>query len=329
MLVVGAGGLGVPVLQYLCAMGTGRIGIVDGDRLQLSNLQRQVLYATAEVGRPKALLAAERLRSLNPELQIEACAEPLHTGNALRLIGDYDLVVDATDSFPARYLINDACVILGKAWVFGAVHQYEGQLSVFNLAGGPTYRCLFPVQPGPQEIPDCELGGVLGIVPGLVGARQALEAVKVLTGIGKPLSGTVLMLDFLRDTEFRMGLKPVEANRLIKALQERYELGCGAGRTIGAGRMQDLVRTGNALLWDVREPDEFAAGHLPGALSVPLDQIGAAAGQIGSERPLIVYCQKGSRSARAAELLAKLRPGLQVFSLEGGIAACPPELYAQ
>lgn len=327
VLVIGAGGLGVPVLQYLCAMGVGRIGVVDGDVLQLTNLQRQVLYSTADLGKPKALLAAQRLHALNPEPAVEAVAAHIHTGNALQLISAYDLIVDATDNFSARYLINDACVICGKPWVFGAVHQYEGQLSVFNFEGGPTYRCLFPSQPGPQEIPDCELGGVLGVIPGMIGVRQALEAVKVLTGIGKPLSGVVLMQDFLRDSEYKMKLKPVAANLRIRGLQDSYELDCGYTNQIDVNGMQQLLREGRTLLWDVREPDEFAAGHLLNAVSVPLGVVEGAANAIGSAKTLIVYCQKGSRSATAAERLISSFPGLQVFSLKGGINACPPELY--
>jgi molybdopterin/thiamine biosynthesis adenylyltransferase/rhodanese-related sulfurtransferase len=329
VLVIGAGGLGVPVLQYLCAMGVGKIGIVDGDVLQLTNLQRQVLYSTSDVGKPKVMLAAERLRNLNPEAIVEPVDENIHTGNALQLIGAYDLVVDATDNFSARYLINDACVICGKPWVFGAVHQYEGQLSVFNFEGGPTYRCLFPNQPGPQEIPDCELGGVLGIIPGLIGARQALEAVKILTGIGKPLSGIVLMQDFLRDSEYKMKLKPVAGNLQLRELKQSYESDCGIKNEIGPSEMQDFLRDEKAILWDVREPDEFAAGHLWNAVSVPLSGVEAAARQIAANEILIVYCQKGSRSAVAAERLAESFPGLRVFSLKGGIDTCPPELYAQ
>lgn len=328
VLVVGAGGLGVPVLQYLCAMGVGRLGIVDGDHVQLGNLQRQVLYRMADIGALKAECAAAQLRQLNPDIKIDVVPQMLDTENALPLIAGYDLVIDATDAFSARYLINDACVILGKPWVFGAVHQYEGQLGVFNFNGGPTYRCLFPNQPRAEEIPDCDLGGVLGVIPGIVGSRQALEAVKILCGIGNSLSGVVLTMDFLHDTEYRMRLKPVVGNLRISSLQESYESSCGPVPGISPEAFRREAFNERAALWDVRSVAEFDSGHLKNAVSVPMEMLAGMAGNLDTSRPLYVYCQRGSRSLRAAQELMALRPGLQVFSIEGGIDACPGELYA-
>lgn len=329
MLVIGAGGLGVPVLQYLCAMGVGRIGIVDGDHVNLSNLQRQVLYDTGDVDALKAHAAARRLRAMNPDITIDTHPVTLEPGNALDLLRNYELVIDATDVFSARYLINDACVMLGRPWVFGAVHQYEGQISVFNFQGGPTYRCLFPKQPGAEEIPDCETGGVLGVVPGLVGMRMALEAVKILAGIGKPLSGTVLMLDALHDSEYRMRLKPVAGNLRIAALQDSYADACDAVPVLHPEGLGAFMQEHAPLLLDVRSQDAFAAGHLAGAVSVPIETISARSAQLRSGRPVVLYCQRGINSVKALRQLLTLRPDLQAYSLAGGFDACGAELYGE
>lgn len=189
VLVIGAGGLGVPVLQYLTGMGIGKIGIVDGDTISLSNLHRQVLYAQDEIGLPKAEVAARKLLALNPSINIKHYSSFLTVDNALQFVKDYDLIIDATDNFSARYLVNDACVIQNKPFIYGAIHQYEGHISIFNYNDGPTYRCLYPTMPSAAEVPDCNAAGVLGVVPGLIGLHQALEAVKLLTGIAKTLSG--------------------------------------------------------------------------------------------------------------------------------------------
>jgi len=197
VLVVGAGGLGSPILMYLAAAGVERLGIIEMDRVELSNLQRQVLYSTAEVGRSKAEVAREKLEALNPHLQVEAHALRLTSQNALDLLRPYDVVIDASDNFPTRYLVNDACVLLDKPLVYGAIHQFEGQVSVFHCQGGPCYRCLYPTPPQPGSVANCAEAGVLGVLPGVIGSLMAAEALKLRLGLGEPLSGRLLLYDIL------------------------------------------------------------------------------------------------------------------------------------
>ncbi len=323
VLVVGAGGLGVPALQYLCAMGVGAVGIVDDDLVSLSNLHRQVIYATADIGRPKAGIAAQRLSAMNPELRIDAYQQRLAPANALELIGAYDYVLDATDNIATRYLINDACVILDKPFVYGAVHRFEGHVSVFNFDGGPTYRCLYPDARGGTEVPDCNTSGVLGVVPALIGCRQALELVKIIAGIGKSLSGFLLVIDFLNDTHRRIRLKASPDGRMVRALQESYGRSCASDAPMPELPPAELAawyRDGHPFtLLDVREPYEYAQGHLPQAGNLPLSDLSTHEPMIPSAGPVVLYCQKGSRSIEAAALLRRLLPGLELYSLSGGI----------
>jgi adenylyltransferase/sulfurtransferase len=234
VLVVGAGGLGIPILQYLSAAGVGRIGIVEMDTVDLSNLQRQVLYQTGEVGQPKATLAKARLEGLNPHIRLEVFPLQLSTENALQILQDYDVVLDASDNFPTRYLVNDACVLLGKPLVYGAIHQFEGQVSVFNhrAGSGPCYRCLFPTPPAPGSVPSCSEAGVFGVLPGVVGSLMATEALKLVLGLGEVLAGKLLIYDGLY-TEFRSIRFPKRPDcpvcgehPSIQALQD-YEVFCG------------------------------------------------------------------------------------------------------
>ncbi|RNI27566.1 sulfurtransferase [Rufibacter immobilis] len=321
VLVVGAGGLGVPVLQYLTGMGVGKIGMVDGDRISLSNLHRQVLYSTQEVGQLKVEVAAQKLALLNPTVQLQPYPTHLTPQNALELISNYDLVIDATDTFEARYLINDACVLLKKPFVYGALHQFEGQVSVFNHQNGPTYRCLYPTPPSAQEIPDCNTAGVLGVVPGLVGGQQALEAVKVLTGIGQTLSGQLLMLDFLNQTQYKIKLKPNPLNQQITSLQSSYAV--ASCQTVAEISAEELLswfdQKKDFLLLDVRQPQEFELAHLQKALLKPLPEFERQAPTLTAELPIVTMCQKGSRSRKAAELLLAHSSALEVFSLSGGM----------
>ncbi|MFN3392412.1 MAG: HesA/MoeB/ThiF family protein [Meiothermus ruber] len=232
VLVVGAGGLGSPVLMYLAAAGVGRLGLVEMDRVDVSNLQRQVLFDTPSVGQPKAEVAKSRLESLNPHIQVEAHAERITSENALRLLEPYDLVIDCTDNFPTRYLLNDACVLLDKPLVYGAIHQFEGQLSVFHHQGGPCYRCLFPQPPRPGTVPNCAEAGVFGVLPGVIGSLMATEAIKVLLGLGEVLSGKLLLYDGLQAQFRRLSFPrrpdcPVCGQQPSVSTLQDYELWCG------------------------------------------------------------------------------------------------------
>ncbi|WP_181306350.1 HesA/MoeB/ThiF family protein [Rufibacter sp. XAAS-G3-1] len=323
VLVVGAGGLGVPVLQYLAGMGVGKLGIIDGDQISLTNLHRQVLYNTAEVGQLKVEVAAQKLAQLNPEIQLIPYHTHLTPQNALGILANYDLVIDATDNFEARYLINDACVLLGKPFVYGALHQFEGQVSVFNWQGGPTYRCLYPTPPSAQEIPDCNTAGVLGVVPGLIGCQQALEAVKVLTGIGKSLSGYLLMLDFLNQSQYKIKLKANPENQNITSLQISYAVAsCSTVPEVSAKELYEWVKEGKKLLLlDVREQDEYVKGHLQKSLLTPLSVFRNQIDQLPQHLPIVTICQKGSRSQKAAEMLLEKENSAEVYSLAGGMEA--------
>jgi adenylyltransferase/sulfurtransferase len=326
VLVVGAGGLGVPVLQYLTGMGIGTIGIVDGDTIGLSNLHRQVLYNEAEVGSLKAEVAVTKLSAINTEAVFMVYPELLTVDNALNIIKDFDLVIDATDNFATRYLINDACVILNKPFVYGAIQQYEGHVSVFNYLDGPTYRCLYPTPPSAGQVPDCNEAGVLGITPGIIGCQQALQAVKVITGIGKTLSGYLQIFDLLNDDQYKIKLKAKPQNKQIKSLQASYEpVVCATGGSISAEELLAWYRSGTSFaLIDVREPYEFEDEHLQDAQLVPLATVESI--NINSQVPVVTVCQKGTRSLKAAGLLSQKYPNLTVYSLEGGMDAWNEEI---
>jgi adenylyltransferase/sulfurtransferase len=326
VLVVGAGGLGVPVLQYLCAMGVGAIGIADGDVVSASNLHRQVLYAEADIGQPKVHTAAHRLRQLNSGVALELYDTMLDVSNAMDIIGRYDLVIDATDNFTARYLVNDACVSMGKPFVYGAIQQYEGQVSVFNYGDGPTYRCVFPVPPAAQEIPDCNTAGVLGVVPGIIGCWQALEAVKVITGTGQTLSGYLKIFDFAANKELTIKLVTNPANKQVRPLQEEAVPPCAVAPTseevpadlLSSPELFDwYVTSKEFLLLDVREAEEYRQGHLLQAQSVPLQELDTY--DFPDDVPLVTFCRKGGRSQRAASILKEKNKALEVYSVAGGL----------
>ncbi len=334
VLLVGAGGLGSPAALYLAAAGVGRIGVVDFDAVDVSNLQRQVLHGSATVGRPKVESARERLRDLNPHVEVVPHPVRLTSENALALLADYDLVVDGTDNFATRYLVNDACVLVGKPNVYASVHRFEGQASVLCAAGGPCYRCVHPVPPAPGTVPSCAEGGVLGILPGLLGMIQATETVKLVTGLGEPLVGRLLLVDALR-MEFRTvrvhrdPACPACGTREIRALGD-YEAFCGAARegtsmagipTITVAELVDRQKRSDPLtLLDVREPHEWAIGRIDGAQLVPLQTLPDAVGSLERERDVVVYCRTGVRSARAVAYLQQL--GFpRVWNLAGGIHA--------
>jgi len=338
VLLVGAGGLGCPAAQYLTAAGVGRIGLIDDDVVASSNLQRQILYTTADVGRPKVEVARERLSALNLDVQIDVYQTRLDSSNALELFADYDIIVDGTDNFPTRYLTNDACVLLGKPNVHGSIFRFEGQASVFDASKGPCYRCLYPEPPPPGAVPSCAEGGVLGILPGTIALVQATETIKILTGLGEPLYGRLLHYDALEMAwrEFKMQKDPdcpvCGKKPSIRELID-YEGFCGMpareGEAIDAIRECSAAdcavrrEAGEAMtLLDVREPNEVETARIEGAVWIPLAELEARMGELEAVRdqPIVVYCHHGARSAKAVRQL--LAHGFaSVENLDGGIEA--------
>lgn len=315
VLVVGAGGLGVPVLQYLNAMGVGRIGIVDADTVSVTNLHRQPLYTEADVGKEKATVVANFLKQQNSDNQKEVYTRYLTPENALELISKYDVVVDASDNFATRYLVNDACVILGKPFVYGGLFGFEGQVSVFNFQDGPTYRCLYPEMTD-GVVADCNTHGVLGVVPGIIGNLQALEAVKVITGIGGVLSGTLLLMDTLSMQVFKMGISAKEENKTIDALRSRYETpGCRNSPTISPEVLAEA--TEDYVVLDVRTETEFAAWHIKGSVNIPLEELKDRLDEVSGNKPVCLVCKQAVRTRSAAVILEG--HSSEVYELEGGL----------
>jgi adenylyltransferase/sulfurtransferase len=344
VLVIGAGGLGCPALLYLAAAGVGRLVVMDDDRVDVSNLQRQILYTGADAGRPKAEAAAARLLALNPLIRIEPRAERLTRDNALARVADCDVVLDGTDNFATRYLVNDACVIAGKPLVYGAIHSFEGQLSVFNWRGGPTYRCLFPTPPPADAVPNCAEAGVLGVLPGLIGTAQAAEVIKLLTGIGTPLSGRILVWNALTMETRSLRLRPVPANLTLRELGAEGPAACriqesttasGPGARSPAGDPRELScaelrallsKAPPPQLIDVREGWERSEGALPGSVHAPLASLGTAEagallGGLDPLAPTVVFCAGGVRSLKALPLLEGRHGFRQLRSLAGGYRA--------
>lgn len=336
VLLIGAGGLGCPLAQYLAAAGVGTLGLVDFDVVDASNLQRQVLYGTADVGRPKAEVARERILALNPDVKVEVHQVRLDAGNALALLGEYDVVVDGTDNFPTRYLSNDACVLLGKPNVHGSIFRFEGQATVFDARRGPCYRCLYPEPPPPGSVPSCAEGGVLGVLPGLVALIQATETIKLLAGIGEPLIGRLLQVDALEMSfqEFRLRKDPAcpacGERPTVTALID-YDGFCGVSRSADEPSVREKSAVDVAamraagepfLLLDVREPAEWEAARIEGARLVPLGELAARLGEIEDWKTsrVVVHCRSGARSAKAAKLLQEHGFG-DVWNLAGGIQA--------
>jgi len=335
VLLIGAGGLGCPLAQYLAAAGVGRLGLVDFDVVDPSNLQRQVLYGTADVGRPKVEVARERIEAMNPDVAVATHRERLTSENAAAIFDGYDVVVDGTDNFPTRYLSNDACVLLEKPNVYGAIFRFDGQASTFDAQRGPCYRCLFPEPPPPGTVPDCAEGGVLGVLPGIIALIQATETVKLLSGIGEPLIGRFLHFNALemKFSEYRFAKDPrcpvCSAQPTITELID-YEGFCGMGgagetpvRELPAIEVKRIAERREAfLLLDVRDSDEFEKAHIEGSTLVPLSQVEARLRELEAwrERPVVVHCHRGGRSAKACRIL--LRAGFRdVASLSGGIEA--------
>ena len=334
ILMVGAGGLGSPMGLYLAAAGVGRIGIADFDAVDPSNLQRQVLYGTDSVGRPKLQAAAERLRGLNPHTEVVPHPVRLSAENALSIISAYDIVVDGTDNFAARYLVNDACALLGKPNVYASIFRFEGQVSVFWAGKGPCYRCLFPEPPPSGLVPSCAEGGVLGVLPGVVGALQATEAVKLVLGIGEPLIGTLLTYDALTMTFRRLTLRKDPAcalcgpRRSITQLID-YEQFCGAKRPqeepvpvpeITVEELKARMGKGGVVVVDVREAHELEICRLQGTKHIPLGEIPQRFKELEPGAEILVHCRSGARSAKAVSFLQQ-QGYKKVFNVAGGILA--------
>jgi adenylyltransferase/sulfurtransferase len=342
VLIVGTGGLGSPVALYLAAAGVGRIGLVDYDTVDSSNLQRQIIHGTSTVGKLKVDSAKARLLDLNPDIQVDVYNEPYTSENALRITRDYDLILDGTDNFPTRYLTNDVAVFLGKPNVYASIYRFDGQLSVFHAKEGPCYRCLFPEPPPPGLVPSCAEGGVLGVLPGTIGTLQATEGLKVLLGIGEPLIGKLLLFNAL-DMSFDFvklkknpNCRVCGPNADIKELID-YEEFCGvpshdheegsagAGFDITAPELAERVKTNHLKLLDVREPHELQISALPNAVNIPLGELAGRLSELDSADDMVVFCKGGTRSARALELLASA--GFKkVKNLKGGINAWAEEV---
>jgi len=336
VLLIGTGGLGAPLGLYLAAAGVGRIGLVDFDRVDFTNLQRQVTFGTKDVGRPKLEAAAERLRDLNPEIEIVAHDVKLTSENSLDVTRDYDVIVDGTDNFPTRYLVNDTCVLLGKPNVYGSIFRFEGQATVFALPDGPCYRCLYPEPPPPGLVPSCAEGGVLGVLPGIVGAIQANETIKLIIGRGDVLKGRLLLFDALKMKFRELKLRknpdcPVcGAHPTVTKLIDYYEF-CGVRGEEApqpavqvpemepAALKRKLDAGEDIFILDVREPHEFQICHLNGTL-IPLGDLPRRVHELDSARAIVAHCRSGQRSARAVEFLQQA--GFRkVWNLKGGILA--------
>ncbi|MDQ6690408.1 MAG: molybdopterin-synthase adenylyltransferase MoeB [Gemmatimonadota bacterium] len=331
VLLIGAGGLGSPVALYLAAAGVGTLGLVDFDTVDLSNLQRQILHGTAGVGSSKIDSARDRLLDINPNVRIEPYRTRFTSENALEIARDYDLIVDGTDNFATRYLANDTSVLLGIPNVYGSVYRFEGQASVFGAATGPCYRCLFRDPPPPDLVPSCAEGGVLGVVPGLVGTIQATEAIKMLLGLGDTLVGKLLTIDVMTMSFRTLRIHkdpgcPACGTHEITALID-YEEFCGgvgaqsqrAVREIQPSQLASRLEKGEKLeIIDVREPYEWAIGHIPGARLVPLGRIAEEIPRLDKRRETILYCKVGARSMHAAQQLAEAGVA-EVRNLAGGI----------
>ena len=332
VLCIGAGGLGSPAALYLAAAGVGTIGIVDFDNVDLSNLQRQILHGTKDVGRGKLESARDRLRDINPEIDIELHQCRFSSENASEIVSTYDVVVDGSDNFATRYLSNDVCVFAQKPNVYGSVFRFEGQTTVFAPhLGGPCYRCLFPEPPPPESVPNCAQAGVLGVLPGIIGMLQAIEAIKLILGIGEPLIGRLLHFDALKVKFRELNLRrdaqcPVCGDTPTIFSPIDYEQFCGAQdeETIPAISAHELKRKLDAHeafeLIDVREPFEYEIARIDGAKLIPLAEIGERTGELQREQPIVVHCHSGTRSAQAVRLLQQ-RGFSNVYNLEGGIDA--------
>jgi molybdopterin/thiamine biosynthesis adenylyltransferase/rhodanese-related sulfurtransferase len=336
VLIIGTGGLGSPVAMYLAAAGVGRIGLVDYDVVDFSNLQRQVIHGTSKLGKLKVESAKERILDINPSVQVDMFNVPFTSANALSIAEGYDLVIDGTDNFPTRYLVNDVCVKLGIPNVYGSIFRFDGQVSVFDGQQGPCYRCLFPEPPPPGLVPSCAEGGVLGVLPGIIGSMQASEGLKLLLGIGEPLRGKLLLFNALDMTFDFVKLRKNPKCAVCSLPSEKielidYEAFCGVPAhdheevsmenqyEIDAKELAEQMKNGhNIKLIDVREPHELQISQIAGAKLIPLGEVAGRLSELDTADELVVFCRTGGRSARAVELM--LSAGFRkVKNLRGGI----------
>jgi molybdopterin/thiamine biosynthesis adenylyltransferase/rhodanese-related sulfurtransferase/molybdopterin converting factor small subunit len=336
VLCIGAGGLGSPVAMYLAAAGVGRLGLVDFDVVDFSNLQRQILHGTPDVGRSKLASARDRLNALNPEVQIDTYETALSSQNALKLFEPYDVIVDGTDNFPTRYLVNDACVLLGKPNAYGSIFRFEGQASVFATKDGPCYRCLYPEPPPPGLVPSCAEGGVLGVLPGIIGVIQATETIKLILGAGEPLIGRFLIVDALRMKFRELKLRkdpdcPVCGTHPTVTQLIDYDQFCGiapaapepvtvnSATEITAVELKQRLDRGEKIkIVDVREPNEYQINRIPASTLIPLGDVPKRYNELDPDEELVVHCKSGVRSAKAADFLRSV--GFKrVLNLKGGI----------
>ena len=337
VLCIGAGGLGSPVALYLAAAGVGRIGIVDFDVVDYSNLHRQIIHGTPDVGRPKLDSARDRLNAINPEITVETHDLALASDNALELLAGYDIIVDGTDNFPTRYLVNDACVLLGKPNVYGSIFRFEGQASVFATKDGPCYRCLYPAPPPPGLVPSCAEGGVLGILPGVIGTIQATEAVKLIIGVGEPLINRFLIYDALAMKFRQLKLRkdpecPVCGDHPTVTELIDYEQFCGIVSAVTAEESaQDddtsveelktrIDQEDGVFILDVREPQEFEICRIPNSTLIPLGDLPRRLSELEGKNEMVVHCKSGVRSAKAVKLLREAGFS-RAKNLRGGILA--------
>jgi len=338
VLVIGCGGLGNPVSLYLTAAGVGKIGLVDFDIVDESNLQRQILFGVDNVGEPKVMIAKERLNNLNPNIEIITYEEKLTSENAMEIVADYDIVIDGTDNFNTRYLVNDVCVLLNKINVYGSIFRFDGQASVFNYNNGPCYRCLYPEPPPPGLVPSCAEGGVLGVLPGIIGCIQATEAIKIITGSGTSLSGRFLLFDALNMEFNELSIKKND-NCLICSDDPQitelidYEEFCGIGKEqvnesieeISVTRLKDQLQYSNITLLDVREPFELEIANISGAIHIPMAEVPSRIDELSKIDEIVVMCKTGIRSAKICDILLK-SDFKKVKNLRGGIKAWSEEI---
>jgi len=328
--VVGAGGLGCPVLLYLAAAGIGTIKIIDDDKISLSNLQRQVLFSTSELDQSKAQTAANKIRKLNPSTEIEVIESRITADNALMFLANTDVVVDCTDNFPTRYLLNDACVLLNRPLVYGSVFRYEGQVAVFNYQGGVNYRDFYPKPPDPQTVPTCEEGGVLGVLTGIIGCLQANETIKIVTGFAAPLAGDILIFDSASLESTRIKIPNLNSRKSIKTLIN-YDEFCGlkfenSMKEVTVQELKEMMdKKADFQLIDVREPHEYDICNLNGEL-IPQGEIPHSVERISKDKKVIMQCRSGARSGNMVQWLEKNHGFSNLYNLKGGILAWAKEI---